>query len=69
MLNDAKIKAAKPKGRRYKLSDANQLYLDVTPAGGRHWRMNYTYGVGTTGKPAQKTLTFEPLPGADPRRG
>ncbi|GGE74934.1 tyrosine-type recombinase/integrase [Sphingomonas prati] len=62
MLNDAKIKAAKPREKPYKLTDSNQLYLHVTPTGGRHWRMNYTYGVGASGKPAQKTLTFGPYP-------
>src|SRR3546814_12376080 len=56
MLNDAKIKAAKPKAAAYKLADAEQLYLFVSPAGGKHWRMNYSYGRNAKGKPAQKTL-------------
>lgn len=62
MLTDAKIKAAKPQDRAYKLVDAGQLFLHVTPAGGRHWRMNYTYGKSAQGKPAQKTLSFGPYP-------
>ena len=62
MLTDAKIKAAKPRDTAYKLVDSQQLYLHVTPAGGRHWRMNYTYGKNAAGKPAQKTLTFGPYP-------
>jgi integrase len=62
VLTDAKIKAAKPRDAAYKLVDAGQLYLHVTPAGGRIWRMNYAYGKNAAGKPAQKTLTFGPYP-------
>lgn len=63
MLTDAKIKAAKARDTAYKLADSGQLFLHVTPAGGKHWRMNYTFGKNATGKPAQKTLTFGPYPG------
>ncbi|WP_242115492.1 tyrosine-type recombinase/integrase [Sphingomonas lacusdianchii] len=63
MLTDAKIKAAKPREAAYKLVDSAQLFLHVTPAGGKHWRMNYTFGKNAAGKPAQKTLTFGPYPG------
>jgi integrase len=62
VLTDAKCKAAKAKAIDYKLVDSNQLFLHVTKAGGRHWRMNYTYGKNAAGKPAQKTLTFGPYP-------
>ncbi|SKB26812.1 tyrosine-type recombinase/integrase [Sphingopyxis flava] len=62
MLNDAKIKAAKPKAAAYKLADSEQLYLFVSPAGGKHWRMNYTYGRNLKGKPAQKTLALGSYP-------
>lgn len=62
VLTDAKVKAAKAKDTAYKLGDTGQLYLHVTPAGGKHWRMNYTYGVNAAGKPAQKTLTFGSYP-------
>src|SRR3546814_18497458 len=62
MLNDAKIKAAKPKAAAYKLADAEQLYLFVSPAGGKHWRMNYSYGRNAKGKPAQKTLALGSYP-------
>ena len=37
MLNDAKIKAAKSQERGYKLGDTGQLYLSVSPAGGKLW--------------------------------
>lgn len=56
MLNDARIKAAKPKDRPYKLTDSGQLHLQVTPAGGRLWRMNYSYAS------KQKTLSFGAYP-------
>jgi len=64
VLTDAKIKAAKPREKEYRLSDAGQLYLQVSPAGGRHWRMNYTYGRSKANpdKPAQKTLAFGSYP-------
>lgn len=61
VLNDAKVKAAKPpKEGSYKLSDSGQLYLFVTKAGGKHWRMNYTYR--QDGKLKQKTLAFGSYP-------
>lgn len=63
MLTDAKIKAAKPAEKSYKLVDSGRLYLDVTKAGGKHWRWNYDFGKNAQGKPAQKTLTFGPYPG------
>ena len=63
MLNDAKIKAAKARDKDYRLSDSGQLYLQVSRAGGKHWRMNYTYGLNGNGKPAQKTLAFGSYPG------
>jgi integrase len=62
MLNDAKIKAAKPGDKDYRLTDSGQLYLQVSKAGGKHWRMNYTYGLNGKGKPAQKTLAFGSYP-------
>ena len=46
MLTDAKIKAAKPTGKRYELIDGNGLYLDVTPSGVKTWRYRYRiYGL------------------------
>ena len=64
MLTDAKIKAAKPRGSAYKLGDTGQLFHHVTPAGGKHWRMNYTYGRSPKDpkKPGQKTLSFGSYP-------
>jgi len=41
MLTDKAIKAAKPKERPYKLADAQGLFMLVTPAGGKLWRLKY----------------------------
>jgi integrase len=62
MLTDAKIKAAKPGEKDYKLGDAGQLYLFVSTAGGKIWRINYTFGKNAKGAPAQKTLTLGHYP-------
>src|SRR3546814_14062293 len=41
LLTDAKVRAAKPRTKPYKVTDANRLYLLVTPSGGKPWRWNY----------------------------
>ena len=56
MLTDAKVRAAKPRDKAYKLSDASRLYLLVTPSGGKLWRWNYQYD----GK--QKSMAFGAWP-------
>ena len=40
-LTDTAIRAAKPKDRDYKLADGQGLYLLVTKAGGKLWRLKY----------------------------
>lgn len=45
MLSDAKIRAAKPQSKPYKLTDAKRLYLYVSPTGGKFWRWNFAYDV------------------------
>jgi integrase len=40
-LTDVRIRAAKPKGRRYKLGDGEGLWLYVTPKGKRLWRFRF----------------------------
>ena len=52
MLNDAKLRGAKPREKTYKLTDSHRLYLEVKPSGGRLWRWNYSYD----GK--QKSMNF-----------
>ena len=52
MLTDAQCKAAKARGKAYKLSDAHGLRLDVSKTGHRSWRHKYRYG----GKEKLRTL-------------
>ena len=41
MLTDTRIKNAKPGPKLIKLTDGAGLYLEVTPAGGKHWRYRF----------------------------
>ena len=40
-LNDRQIKNAKPAAKPYKLADGGGMFLQVTPAGGKLWRLKY----------------------------
>ena len=40
-LNDRQIKNAKPATKPYKLADGGGMFLQVTPAGGKLWRLKY----------------------------
>ena len=40
-LTDTVIKALKPRDKPYKAADEKGLYLLVTPAGGRLWRVKF----------------------------
>ncbi len=40
-LTDAQVRNAKPQERDYKLFDSDALFLQVTTAGGRLWRLKY----------------------------
>ena len=40
-LNDRQIKHSKPKSKPYKLTDGGGLYLHITPAGGKLWKLDY----------------------------
>lgn len=53
MLNDAKLRNLTQPGRHF---DGGGLYLEVTPAGGRYWRMKYRH----SGK--EKRLAFGVYP-------
>ena len=55
-LTDAAARKASPRDKDYKLADAGGLYLFVTKAGFKSWRMKYRFG----GK--EKRLTFGPYP-------
>ena len=40
MLTETEIRNARPREKAYKLSDGGQMYLYVTPAGGKSWRLD-----------------------------
>lgn len=64
-LTDTKLRALKPSGKVQKLSDGGGLYIHVSPAGGKLWRLFYRFD----GK--QKTLALGKYPEvslADARR-
>ena len=49
-LTQLQIKNAKPRDKPYKLADGGGLYLEVTPVGGKHWRMKYRQPNGKENK-------------------
>lgn len=55
-LRDAEVRLARPREKLYKLFDGGSLFLAVTPAGGKHWRLQYRVG----GK--QSTLSLGSYP-------
>jgi len=55
-LSDTVIRAAKPRGKDWKLADEKGLYLLVTPAGGRLWRLKFRH----LGKEKKLTLGAYP---------
>jgi len=40
-ISDAALRALKPKGKTYKYSVGDGLYLEVTPTGSKPWRWKY----------------------------
>ena len=56
-LTERQIKTLKPQDRPYKAADGDGLYVYVTPAGGKLWRLKYRFG----GK--EKRLSLGPWPG------
>src|SRR6516225_10548848 len=57
MLTDAQIRKAEKADKPYKLSDTGGLYLYITVAGGKLWRLKYRLG----GK--ERVLSIGPYPG------
>ena len=43
-ITDSQIKSAKPKDKRYFISDQGGLYLEVAPSGSKWWRFRYSFG-------------------------
>lgn len=56
MLTEIRCRSAKPKAKPYKLADERGLYLYITPAGYKSWRMKYRF------LRKEKTLTFGAYP-------
>ncbi len=56
MLNEARIRAAKPRAKPWKLTDGHRLYLLVTPNGSKLRKWSYQFD----GK--QKTMSFGDYP-------
>ena len=44
MLTDKQIQHAKARAKLYRLADGEGLHLEVSPAGGKLWRLRYRYG-------------------------
>jgi hypothetical protein len=42
-LTDTACKQAKPTGKTFRLFDGGGLYLEVSPSGGRWWRLKYRF--------------------------
>lgn len=57
MLNDTKIRQAKPRERDYKLTDFDGLQLLIRPTGSKLWRFAYRFG----GKQKQLALGSYPI--------
>jgi len=55
-LTDYAIKAAVPRDKGYKLTDAFSLYLFIAPSGSRLWRLKYRRGG------VEKSLSIGPYP-------
>ncbi len=57
MLTDKSCRAAVPGAKPIRLYDTQGLYLEISPSGGKHWRMKYRYG----GKEKRLALGSYPL--------
>ena len=64
-LSDTALRNAKPRNAPYKLYDAGGLFVIVTPAGGKWWRLKYRFG----GKEKLLSLGTYPDTGLKEARG
>ena len=55
-LTTVVVRAAKPGAKAYKITDEKGMYLWVTPAGGKSWRLKYRY------KRKEKLITLGKYP-------
>ncbi len=58
-LSDAKVRNARPRTKPFKIADGEGLFLLITPAGGKYWRLKYFFA----GK--EKLLALGVYPGID----
>lgn len=42
-LTDMTVRNAKPQDKAYKLTDSNELFLFISPAGSKLWRFRYRF--------------------------
>lgn len=56
-LTDSALKALKPRAKAYKVTDEKGLYVHVTPAGGKLWKLKFRNKVG-----AEKKLSLGAYP-------
>lgn len=59
MLTEVALKNLKPKEKSYKMADSGGLYIEVTPAGGKSWKLKYRY----LGKEKKLTIGAYPIVG------
>lgn len=62
MLTDVECRKAVPKDKPYRLYDGGGLYLEVTPAGAKYWRLKYRFA----GK--EKRLALGVYPTVTPKK-
>ncbi|WP_439683404.1 DUF4102 domain-containing protein [Cupriavidus oxalaticus] len=43
-LTDAACRNATPREKPYRIADGSGMYLEVSPAGGKYWRLKYRFG-------------------------
>jgi hypothetical protein len=56
-LTDSAIRVLKPRDKEYKVADERGLYLLVTPAGGKLWKLKFRNEVG-----AETSFRWGPIP-------
>jgi integrase len=64
-LTDTAIRNAKPAAKPVRLFDGSGLYLEISPSGGKLWRLKYRFdGIGKDGKPKriEKLLSIGKYP-------
>jgi len=42
-LTDLEVRRAAPRAKTYRISDSRGMYLEVTPSGGKYWRLKYRF--------------------------